>query len=132
MYSTIAPRAPAEHSVARLAERSQPCRCVCLWLLQVDAENAIATTSGDNFITWHIRQFMDDPAATTALFYKHVTDRKAAADHVYVARRSLQLQPYRRCRHSAAGLSHPLCFDRHSPGRLLANSPRSRCVRSTV
>ena len=64
--------------------------------LQVDAENAIENSGGDNFITWHIRQFMDDPAATTAMFYKHVADRKAAADHVYVARHARRTRRHRR------------------------------------
>ena len=33
---------------------------------------AAESAHGDNFITWHIRQWMDDPAAATAKFYKHV------------------------------------------------------------
>ena len=37
---------------------------------------------GDNFITWHIRQLMDDPDEAKAKFYKHVAERKEAADHV--------------------------------------------------
>ncbi len=50
------------------------------------------TNQSDNFITWHIRQFMDDPAKTTALFYQHVADRKAAAEEVYACLRVLQLR----------------------------------------
>ena len=52
---------------------------------QVGNEVAAESAHGDNFITWHIRQWMDDPAAATAKFYKHVADRKAAADHVLTA-----------------------------------------------
>ena len=53
--------------------------------MQVGNEVAAESAHGDNFITWHIRQWMDDPAAATAKFYKHVADRKAAADHVLTA-----------------------------------------------
>ena len=67
-----------------------PRRCLSQWRrslsraprAQVSNEVAAESAHGDNFITWHIRQWMDDPAAATAKFYKHVADRKAAADHV--------------------------------------------------
>jgi hypothetical protein len=55
-------------------------------LAQVDAEHSIESGQSDNFVTWHIRQFMDDPAKTTSLFYQHVADRKAAAEQVYAPR----------------------------------------------
>ena len=97
-----APRTSREHRRPS-EEFSQP-RGVCL---QVDAENAIENSGGDNFITWHIRQFMDDPAATTAMFYKHVADRKAAADHVYVARHARRTRHRRRTRTRNRALPQP-------------------------
>ena len=57
---------------------------IALALAQVDAEHSLESGQSDNFVTWHIRQFMDDPAKTTSLFYQHVADRKAAAEQVYV------------------------------------------------
>ena len=59
---------------------------IALALAQVDAEHSIESGQSDNFVTWHIRQFMDDPAKTTSLFYQHVADRKAAAEQVYAPR----------------------------------------------
>eukprot|EP01046_Picozoa_sp_COSAG06_P065370 COSAG06_NODE_16027_length_1027_cov_19.061422_1_plen_76_part_10 len=45
---------------------------IALALAQVDAEHSLESGQSDNFVTWHIRQFMDDPAKTTSLFYQHV------------------------------------------------------------
>ena len=75
---------------------------------QVDAEHAMETNTSDNFVSWHIRQFMDDPAKTAAQFYQHVADRKAAAEEVYACLRVLQ--PRR-----AAAQARPLCRGRVLP-----------------
>ena len=75
------------------------------------------TNQSDNFVSWHIRQFMDDPAKTTALFYQHVTDRKAAAEEVYACLRVLQ--PRR------AAAQAPSCLPRaRAAGQLLVRPCR--------
>ena len=52
------------------------------WYDRVAGELEVASNKSESFITWHIRQWMDDPAETKAMFYKHVTDRWEASQHV--------------------------------------------------
>jgi hypothetical protein len=51
------------------------------WYERKAAEFAIGE-SNENFITWHIRQLMQPKEEIEAMFYKHVSDRQTAAEHV--------------------------------------------------